>query len=261
MTIWWRKLRVKPKFLIATLTSCSGCIGIIPALDIFPEWLERIDLVYFPFLLDETEIEENDVALVEGCVSEETQINLLHEIRKKSKKVIALGTCAAFGGILALSTEKQAEPISNYIEIDGFIPGCPPPSKLLGNSLIRLLENKPIELSDRNLCANCPLHGETEISYKHKIQDLAPKKYSAERTTCFLKDGILCLGPVTREGCECQCIEAGQPCEGCMGPISQDFTSNLVNYLSILKLSKDLRRYEGIFFRFSKPRIKMREKS
>ncbi len=251
---------MKPKFLIATLTSCSGCIGTIPALDIFPEWLERIDLVYFPFLLDDTEIEENDVALVEGCVSEESQVNILHEIRKKSKKVIALGTCAAFGGILSLSTEKQAEPISNFIEIDGFIPGCPPPSKLLGNSLIRLLENRNIELPEKNLCASCPLHEESELSYKNKVQELAPDKYTGERTTCFLEDGILCLGPVTREGCECLCIESGQPCEGCMGPISQDFTSNLVNFLSMLKLSRDLRKYEGLFFRFAKPKIKAREK-
>jgi len=64
------------------------------------------------------------------------------------------------------------------------------------------------------------------------------------------------LGPITREGCENKCIEVGIPCEGCMGPISQDFTSNLINFLSLTRLSEDFRKYDGIFFRFAKPKIK-----
>lgn len=254
---------MKPKFLIASLSSCSGCIGTIFALDIFPDFLDRIDLVFFPFLKDQTEVQDNDVALVEGCVSEEIQIDILKEIRKHSKKVIALGTCAAFGGILSLSTEKKAYPISSYIEIDGFIPGCPLPSKLLGVSLLRLLENKEIELKDTNLCLNCPLRGEAEINFINPINNLMPEKVPTEeeRTQCFLKNSILCLGPVTREGCENKCIESGLPCEGCMGPISPhaDYTSSVINFLSLIKLSKDLRKYDGIFFRFSKPKIKFKQ--
>jgi F420-non-reducing hydrogenase small subunit len=258
MRIWWRKLKVKPKVLIATLTSCSGCIGTISALDIFPEFLERVELVYFPFLIDQDEIQDSDIALVEGCVSQESQVDLLKTIRKKAKKLIALGTCACFGGIMGLSTEKLAEPISNYVDIDGMIPGCPPPPKLLGNSLMRLLEDKEIELPRRNLCASCPLRGDLERLGKREIDHILPEKYHGgdERTRCFLNDHILCLGPITREGCECRCIEYGMPCEGCMGPIEQDFTSNLINFLSMMKLSKDLRKYEGLFFRFARPKIK-----
>lgn len=254
---------MKPKFLIASLTSCSGCISTIFALDIFSDFLDRIDLIYFPFVKDQTELQDNDVALVEGCVSEETQIDLLKEIRKHSKKVIALGTCATYGGILSLSTEKQAFPISTYIEIDGFIPGCPPPSKLLGVSLIRLLENKDIELKDVNLCLSCPRRGEAEINFINPINYIIPEKISTgeEHTQCFLKDGILCLGPITREGCEARCIEEGMSCEGCMGPVSPntDFTSNVINFLSVIKLPKDLRKYEGIAFRFAKPKIKFKK--
>ncbi len=247
---------MKPKFLVASLTSCSGCIGTILALDVFPEFLGEVEFVYFPFLIDQTEIQECNVALVEGCVSGEAEIEFLKELRKKAKKIIALGTCAAFGGILSLSTEKQAEPISNYIEIDGVIPGCPPPPKLLGNSLIRLLENKEVVLPEKILCAVCPLRGKTEIAFDTKINFLQAENLpEPERTHCFLQDGILCLGPVTREGCEHRCIEFGVPCEGCMGPTTLDFTSNVINFLSMLKLSKELRKYEGIFFRFAKPKI------
>jgi F420-non-reducing hydrogenase small subunit len=251
---------MKPNILIATLTSCSGCISTIFSLDIFPQYLEKINLVYCPFLMDLANIVENDIALIEGCVSNEEQIEFLKEIRKKSKKVIALGTCAAYGGILSLSTENQAEPLCNYIEVDEIIPGCSPPSKLLGNCLLRILENKEIILPEKNVCSSCELRGKNGNKFKKSINRIMPNngeinKENEERH-CFLEDGILCLGPITRDGCECECIKFGIPCEGCMGPITEDFTSNAINFLSSINLSNDLRKYKGIFFRFSKPNFK-----
>jgi hypothetical protein len=41
-----------------------------------------------------------------------------------------------------------------------------------------------------------------------------------------------------------------------MGPVSKDFTSNIVNYLSLIELSQELNDYSGIFYRFSKPKLK-----
>ncbi|GAG65388.1 unnamed protein product, partial [marine sediment metagenome] len=130
---------MKPRFIIISLTSCSGCISTLISLDIFPQFLERTKIIHFPFILDVEKIEDCDIALVEGCISEDSEIGFLKEVRKHAKKVYALGTCAAFGGILSLSNSRNINPISTYIEIDGIIPGCPPPSKLLGNILIRLI--------------------------------------------------------------------------------------------------------------------------
>lgn len=252
---------MKPSFLIESLTSCSGCISTMISLDIFPQFLDKVNLVRCSFMRDENNITENDIALIEGCVSEEKQIDILKNIRSKSKRVIALGTCAAFGGMLALSTVKQAEPISNYIEIDGIIPGCPPPSKLLGNCIIRLLENKDIVLPEKNVCADCEFRtDDIEKKFKRRINAIMPKNYNVdseiEDKRCFLERGILCLGPITRDGCECKCIKFGLPCDGCMGPIKNDFTSNTINFLSTVNLAKALRKYRGIFYRYSKPKTK-----
>jgi len=60
------------------------------------------------------------------------------------------------------------------VEDDGFIPGCPPPLKLLGNSLINLLENKEIVLPQNNMCSSCPLRGEEEIIFEKQIKNLIP---------------------------------------------------------------------------------------
>lgn len=251
---------MKPKFSIMSLTGCTGCISTLISLDIFPQFLERTEILYFPFISDSIEIEKCDIALIEGCVSEKSEINSLKKIRKCAKKVYALGSCAAFGGILSLSDKKNALQISNFIEIEGIIPGCPPPSKLLGNCLIKLIENKEIDLPEKNLCASCPLNGSLELNFKIPVSKLYPNPdeilSSEEDTECFLKKGILCLGPITREGCEYKCIERGLPCEGCMGPVSKDYFANVINYLSLIELSDDLKNYKGIFYRFSRPKFK-----
>jgi len=110
------------------------------------------------------------------------------------------------------------------------------------------------------MCANCPLRGSLEINFDVVINKIMPNPdeiiLEEENSDCFLKKGILCLGPITRDGCEFQCIKLGLPCEGCMGPVSKDFTSNVVNFLSLVNLSNDLKDYYGIFYRFSKPKIR-----
>ncbi len=250
---------MKPRFIIISLTSCSGCITTLMSLDIFPQFLERTRIIYFQFISDVKNIKDSDIALVEGCVSEETQITQLREVRRHAKKVYALGTCACFGGILSLSSSKIADPISNYIEIDGIIPGCPLPSKLFGNCLIRLVENKDITLSEKTMCANCSLKGNMKINSHINISKINPNpeeiSLDEENSECFLENGILCLGPITRDGCEYKCIKMGLPCEGCMGSVSKDFTSNLINYLSLINLSQELKDYVGIFYRYSKPKF------
>ncbi|MFX0058245.1 MAG: hypothetical protein ACFE85_17150 [Candidatus Hodarchaeota archaeon] len=251
---------MKLKVLITSLTSCSGCISGLISLDVFPQFIARTKLFYFPFIFDELKIEACDIALIEGCVSENKQIEYLRKIRKYAKKVYALGTCAAFGGILSLSKKKVAEPISNFIEIDDIIPGCPPPSTLYGNSIMNLVENKNIKLSTKNMCSSCPYKSEIKKNSEIIITKLNLENYEIEdfskNSTCFLNRGILCLGPITRDGCDHLCINQYIPCEGCLGPVTKDFTSNIINFLSIVNISKDLERYKGIYYRFSKPILK-----
>lgn len=194
---------------------------------------------------------------MEGCVSEEAQIEKLKNLRKNSTKLCALGTCAAFGGILGLSKKKNSDPISKFVEVDYIIPGCPPPINLLGNILMKLVENEPIKLSEKNMCHSCPLNGDMKDNLKTPVTKLFPENdkinLNQDNQECFLKRGILCLGPITREGCDHQCIELGIPCEGCLGPPSKDYNSNVINFLSLIPLSNRLKRYSGIFNRFSKP--------
>ena len=116
-----------------------------------------------------------------------------------------------------------------------------------------------IELSNKNLCAECPLRNGFKLSPDIQINKIHPSnqeiEFDDENAECFLKRGILCLGPITREGCDYECIKQGIPCEGCLGPISKEFTANIINFLSLLSLNKKFKKYKGLFYRFSKPKI------
>ncbi len=56
----------------------------------------------------------------------------------------------------------------------------------------------------------------------------------AER--CLLEQGVICMGPVTREGCGARCPEANVPCRGCMGPgrVEYDQGAKMVDTLAAI---------------------------
>lgn len=106
------------------------------------------------------------------------------------------------------------------------------------------------------MCSTCPLNNLAKLDLPLTIDKIVPRndeiRFPGENVSCFLNNGILCLGPITRDGCDHLCIHQGLPCEGCLGPVSKGFTSNLINFLSLFNLSKNLRNYRGIYYRFSK---------
>ncbi|MHA1717859.1 MAG: hypothetical protein ACTSXP_19635, partial [Promethearchaeota archaeon] len=195
--------------------------------------------------------------IIEGSITNESQIEILTTLRNASKKIIALGTCAHHGGIPSMSTTNFSDPISDYIEVDAAIPGCPPPERMINESFLSIIGGRGMKpLSRKNLCASCPRRDTLPVDYDKKVTSIITvEKSSIEPSAterCFLADGILCLGPITMEGCEASCINKNVPCEGCLGPVVNDFTGNVVNFVSTIPLSEDLASYKGLFFRFSK---------
>jgi coenzyme F420 hydrogenase subunit gamma len=85
------------------MSGCTGCLvsvadnymGLIKILD------DYADLVYSLTLADVRHIPEMDVALVEGsvCIQDHESVEEIKETRKKSKIVVALGSCASYGNI------------------------------------------------------------------------------------------------------------------------------------------------------------------
>ncbi|MCB9496158.1 MAG: oxidoreductase [Fibrobacteria bacterium] len=126
--------------------------------------------------------------------------------------------------------------LGDVIEVDYLLPGCPPNGDMVATALTAILEgNLPpkgsILLPDIALCQSCA-RNETKPD-QLTIQEFKRLIHvQADPVQCFLNQGILCMGPATRDGCGTPCIQGNMPCTGCLGPVgSQDQGARMVSAL------------------------------
>ena len=164
--------------------------------------------------------------------------------------------------------------LDQTIPVDYYLPGCPPPPDLIMDAIETILkgelpEKGTVLAPDKALCDTCP-RNETKPE-KLSIKDIKrPHEVIIDPEKCFLAQGIICLGPVTRSGCGERCINANMPCRGCMGPTSEvrDQGAKAVSFIaSILGVEDEEKLSEeevqklidkivdpaGTFYRFSLP--------
>lgn len=113
--------------------------------------------------------------------------------------------------------------LNDIIDVDYYLPGCPPPPYLVMYAVSAVLENKlPPKGStlapNRALCDSCKRNKSKpdrisikEIKRIHEVE--------ADPDVCFLAQGIICLGPATRDGCGEACMNINIPCRACFGPV------------------------------------------
>lgn len=117
------------------LAGCSGCHMSFLDLDegLF-ELAQVADLVYSPIADVKAFPDDVDLVLVEGAVANADNLELLHEVRAKSKVLVAFGDCAAHGNVTALRNPLGdpgaliAEAYRDAAErLHGQLPGVPLP--------------------------------------------------------------------------------------------------------------------------------------
>jgi F420-non-reducing hydrogenase small subunit len=228
------------------LANCGGCEVTIldigePLLDLLPQ----LDFVHMPVLVDnkyfgqtgerdKLEIPEADVGIISGGIRNEEHKEITNEMREKCKTLVALGSCACFGGIPALANQFQLQElydkvyrdsvstdsadtpnqdipplldkvyaIDEVVKVDVYIPGCPTAPQLVAKALTALLEGKPFEMPERSVCDDCPVTREKKalVSIKRPLEGLLDSDEELVGSRCFMEKGFLCLGPVTKTGC------------------------------------------------------------
>ncbi len=215
---------MKPKIGIFGLTGCAGDqLQILNCEDELLKLFELFDIRSFVMASSKENLEEPlDVALVEGSVSTEKDLEHLQFIRKNSKILIAIGHCAVFGGVqsmfcsvpfderfrdvygsndaVTLTKPLKPEPLARYVKVDAVLPGCPiekePFLKLISQLKMGVIPKIP----DYPVCTEC----------KWKENE------------CLLLKGEMCLGPLTNSGCGAICPSLKIPCIGCWGPIREE---------------------------------------
>jgi len=159
--------------------------------------------------------------------------------------------------------------LNDIIDVDYYLPGCPPPPHLIMAALSAVLENKlPPRGSTlaphRALCDSCRRNKSKpervairEIKRIHEVE--------ADLDVCFLAQGIICLGPATRDGCGESCMNINIPCRGCFGPVEgvadsgAKFVSALASILDVQsdedieRITNEIMDPVGYSYRFSLP--------
>jgi F420-non-reducing hydrogenase small subunit len=108
--------------------------------------------------------------------------------------------------------------LAQTVDVDYYLPGCPPPVKLIVAAIDAIASNKlppkgSVLAPPKAVCDECERKRENKkISKLYRVYEKAP-----EPEICLLEQGILCLGPATRSGCGAQCLKVDMPCTGCGG--------------------------------------------
>lgn len=172
------------KIRLATvwLGGCSGChMSFLDQDERLIDLAKQADLVYSPFVDIKDFPEDVDLCLIEGAVGNEDHLTMLKQVRKNSKIIVSLGDCAVTGNVTALRnyipnsieavltrefvensakqpqipTEDvpkllpQARALHELVDVDFFIPGCPPPADLINYVLGELLAGRVPSMVDK----------------------------------------------------------------------------------------------------------------
>lgn len=169
-----------------------------------------------------------------------TALEWTTSLAKDAMAVIALGTCAAYGGIPAASPNvTECKPVTEILASDGIgtpvinVPGCPPhPDWFVGTVASILISGLNSVKVDE--------HGRPLAFYEGLIHDNCPRRghFDAGRFAKKLSDSYClyelgCKGPVTHADCPVRlwnsgtnwCVGANGPCIGCCEPGFPDIVS------------------------------------
>jgi coenzyme F420-reducing hydrogenase gamma subunit len=176
--------------------------------------LEMVEIVSFREAM-KGHADSYDIAFVEGSITRRSDEARLQEIRRHAKVLVAFGSCATLGGINLLKNFQEPEnvrrlvygdhyfqyetysarPLKAVVAVDAEIHGCPVSRREFQAVLTSLLLGKTPEVPNHPVCVECKM----------------------AENICVFEQGMTCMGPVTRAGCEACCVSAGSFCWGCRG--------------------------------------------
>ena len=211
----------KPTVGIFGLTGCAGDQLVI--LNCEDRLLELASLIDVRDFLMATSANDTgcplDIALVEGAVLSNRDAERLQKIRQRARILVALGTCAVWGGVAAMDSGADrsqllreiygeiglgydsiaAQALDQSVKVDLKITGCPIEEKHFLAAIANLLNGDPPVYPAYPVCTECRM---------------------AENNCLLIERGEICCGPITAAGCNARCPEWGVPCVGCRGPAS-----------------------------------------
>ncbi len=212
-------MTTKPRVHIKTLSGCEGCQDCLEHSDPFVPLLGIVDIIECRLLtspVDET-VRSGDIVIFEGAPITEENVETLRAVREvPGVIIIAMGTCAALGGVQGAIPEASLQevrdgkwgehnqklgltsgkPVSYYIHVDAVIPGCPIDPNEFVEAIAKLLSGSKIREYKQAVCSEC------------------------QRIGCLLDEAQVCLAMISVAGCGALCPMVNRGCLACRGLLS-----------------------------------------
>jgi coenzyme F420-reducing hydrogenase gamma subunit len=223
----------KPTVGIFGLTGCAGDqLAILNCEDRLLDLAAVIDVRDFLMASSANDTAcRLDIAMVEGAVVSTRDAERLRNIRERAGLLVALGTCAVWGGVAAIDRgadrrallEKvygetgahydsvPAQALHEVVKVDLNITGCPIEKEHALSAIASLLNGDAPVYPQYPVCTECRMQ---------------------EHNCLLIERGLACCGPVTAGGCEARCPGLRVPCVGCRGPVTD---ANPVSLLATLE--------------------------
>ena len=238
-----------PTLAVWKFASCDGCqLSLLDCEDELLAVAGAVTIANFPEATRAVIDSPYDVSLVEGSITTAHDAERIKAIRAQSGLLVTIGACATAGGIQALkngadvaefirtvyahpeyiSTLDTSTPISDHVAVDLELRGCPIDKGQLLEAIAAVLIGRRPNLPTSSVCGQCKARG----------------------TTCIMvADGIPCMGPITRAGCNALCPAYRRGCFGCFGPAE---TTSFASLIAAWKgLGMDDRTIDRMFSTFN----------
>ncbi len=229
----------RPSLAVWKFASCDGCqLTLLDCEDELMAVTDRVEIAYFLEASSAVVEGPYDLSLVEGSITTAVDAERIKEVRRQSRTLITIGACATAGGIQALrnfgdveellrivyatpeflSTLGTSTPISDHVEVDLELRGCPIDRRQLLEVIGAVLAGRKPAIGDHSVCVEC----------------------KARHNTCVLvAHGTPCLGPVTHAGCGALCPSFHRGCYGCFGPSEGADIAAMTSVLRAQGMSED----------------------
>ena len=218
----------RPKVGFFGFTGCEGCqLQIANKEETLGDLLGSIDVMTFRLISSDKD-DGYDLAFVEGSITTESEIVRLKKIRNQAKTLVAIGACACLGGVNNL---RSRFPLADTVkEVYG--------THVIDTGPVRRVSD--IVLVDYEL-PGCPISKpEFEWFVRHMIVGIIPQlpqypvcvECKQRINACVFDMGMICMGPVTRAGCNAICPRNHFGCWGCRGAVDE---ANFESFIQILR--------------------------
>jgi len=195
-------------------TGCEGCeLQLSNREETLVPFLSALQIVAFREV-SSARGGDYEIALIDGAITRADEVQRLEAIRARARVLVAMGSCACFGGVNRLKNAHDlaaanrevygdrpretlpTRAVKEVVPVDLELPGCPVSKAELERVVQNLVWEVPYRPPAYPVCLEC----------KQRF------------TVCQFDLGNLCLGPITRAGCDAPCPAGGLGCWGCRGP-------------------------------------------